>query len=247
MMKIINLNSNVELTMAQISFVESIIACGDDKPLRDDDSISFLMNEIPIFLIDKRTQEEYSNGDLLGFYQHSSRILGTNTPVIGLCLEKIIDQVKSEEELIILIAKVIIHEFAHAKLSLDPRANYHPIDEFYLWMEEPMANLITLEYFRSFKYCHRRNRRYGISPAYKKTTILPFDFVKDYISKQPDNYRLGLDLFEKRIWYWWIWRNSKNEIQKKTKEKNDWLNYVKSNVGKTDEKILEKLFEALYK
>jgi hypothetical protein len=242
-MKVINLNSKFELTQAQISFAESVIICGEDEPIRGD-SISILMNEIPVLLVDSETQKEYGNGDILGFYQHSGRILGIEIPVIGLCLEKIINEVKTDEELIILIAKVLIHEFAHAKMALHPNANYYPKDEFYEWMEEPMANLITLEYFENYDrgYKHRRTKL-----AYATTLISPFDYVKDFISKQPANYRLGLDLFEHRVCQWWIWRNEKDNIQKKTNEKQAWLNYVKANVGKTDKVMLDKLFKQLYK
>jgi hypothetical protein len=35
-------------------------------------------------------------------------------------------------------------------MSLD--SSYYPIDEFYKWMEEPMANFITLEYFEKYNY-----------------------------------------------------------------------------------------------
>ncbi len=246
-MKVINLNSKFELTQAQISFAESVIICGENG-LRDEDSISILMNEIPVLLVDTKTQEEYGNGDILGFYQHSTRILGIETPLIGLCLEKIINEVKTDEELIILITKVLIHEFAHAKMKLHPSANYYPIDEFYKWMEEPMANLITLEYFENFDRCYRdRYYRYERKNlAYATTLISPFNYVKDYISKQPDNYRLGLDLFQHRVSHWWFWRDKKDEIQKKTKEKQNWLNYVKANVGKTDKVTLDKLFKDLH-
>ena len=246
-MKVINLNSRFELTQTQINYAELVVICGDITPMRDD-SIFALMNEIPVFLIDREIQNEHGNGDPLGFYQPSSKILTIETPIIGLCLEKIVDVAKTDEELIILIAKVLIHEFAHAMMNLDQSAVYNPIDEFYEWMEEPMANAITLEYFSNFDMCFKyRGRNRDIQFAYVKTIINPFDFVKNFISKQQDNYRLGIDLFEHRIDQWWIWRKQKTEIQKKTKEKKDWLDYVKLNVGKTDEDTLEKLFKELYK
>ena len=245
-MKVINLNSRFELTQAQIGFAESVIICGEDEPIQKDDSISILINEIPIFLVDTKTQEEYGNGDLLGFYQHSSKILGIEKPVVGLCLEKIINEVNTDEELIILIAKVIIHEFAHAKMKLHPSAKYQPIDQFYEWMEEPMANLITLEYFDKYDkgFNHKRYRKGDFAHVILQPN--PIDFVKNFISKQPDNYRLGLDLFNHRVWQWWFWRNNKKDIQKMTKEKDTWLNYVKTNVGKTDEKTLNRLFNDLH-
>lgn len=242
-MKVINLNSKFELTQAQISFAESVIICGEDEPIRADDSISILMNKIPIFLVDKPTQKEFETGDLFGFYQHSSKILGATTPVIGLCIENIIECAKNEDELIILIAIVLIHEFAHAKMRKHPNSNYSKPHEFYDWMEEPMANSITLEYFRKYDRGSslRRIKLASVTPS-----IDPFNFVKDFISHQPDNYRLGLDLYEHGVGQWWMWRNNKNNIEKKVKEKQDWLIYTKNNVGKCDHYILNEIFNAFF-
>lgn len=250
-MKIINLDSKFEISNAQISFAESVIISGEDEHVKYD-SISILMNEIPIFLLspDSMPKEEKGHSkkpssEWLGFYQHSYRIMGIDTPIIGLCPERIIGCVSNDDELIILIAKVLIHEFAHAKMRLHPSSNYDPIDEFYIWMEEPMANLITLKYFEYFNRGYR-TRREQKQQAYATTLISPFDYVKKFISQQPDNYRLGLDLFEHRVFKWWIWRNQKGKIQTKTKEKQDWLNYVKPNVGQTNKRMLQDLFDQLH-
>lgn len=251
-MKIININSQYEITKAQQSFAEEIISFGEDEPIKEYDSISRLMEQIPIFLLAPENMPEDGDGhsekpstEYFGFYQHSFSILGAEMPFIGLCPDRIIKQVKNDEELTILIAKVIIHEFAHAKMKMHPAADYQPIDEFYKWMEEPMANLITLEYFETAERSYRHHR---IEPLLLSTTYgKPIDYVKKFISMQPSNYRLGLDLFEHRIWQWWIWRNCKEDIQKKTIEKQNWLNYVKGNVGHTTKAALESLFDALHK
>jgi len=243
-MKIINLDSKYELTKAQISFAESVIICGEDEPRMRDDSISILMNEIPIFLVSPKTQKEFANGDRLGFYQHSARILISNIPIIGLCVEEIINCVNNEEELTILIAKVLIHEFAHAKMRLHPKADYGGRDEFYQWMEESHANLITLFYFRNYEYCIRHRRK---EFAYATKINSPFQYVKDFIATQPDNYRFALDLFEHRLDRWVSWRNFKSDFAKNTPEKADWLDYVKNNVGNTDRATLERLFDALHR
>lgn len=54
--------------------------------------------------------------------------------------------------------------------------------------------------------------------AYTRTLISPLDYVTKFISKQPDNYRLGFNLFKHRIFQWWIWREHKDDIQKKIKK-----------------------------
>lgn len=253
-MKVINLNSRFELTPAQISFAEAVMIGGDRVPSEREDSFPTLMNELPVFLVDEGTQEEYGKGDLLGFYHNSERILGLRTPVIGLCLDRIVKAATTEEELSILIATVLIHEFAHARMDPYPQADYYPIDEFYKWMEEPIANMITLECFdnfdhRRYRFRFRKHKRddIGIHFAHINTHTDPLDFVKRFISTQPDNYRLGLDLFKHRyiLHTLRVWPRKKESIQKKTKEKNDWLVYVKEHVGKTDEDTLKKLIDAL--
>ncbi len=275
-MKVINLNSHYELTPAQISFIESVIYCGErDRPF-DNDSISILANKIPIYLLapenmpdedsiyrgiandqsfESQSKETYYRNDKkpstewLGFYQHSYKVLGVNTPIIGLCPERLMNCVNSEEELTYLIAKVIIHELAHAKMKLHPAANYEPVDEFYKWMEEPMANQIALQYFHDFDEIYKYHYGYGRRANFARhiSPVSPFDYAKTFVSQQPDNYRLGLDLFNNNLYYWWIWRNCQDDINQNLTAKNDWLNYVRANVGKTDKTILHNLFDALHK
>ena len=253
-MKVININSEYELTHAQMSFFQSVIDSVEENSYSED-SINILMNEIRILLVNRGVQEEQSDGDPLGFYQHSCPILGVKKPVIGLCLEKIIDSVEDDQELIILIAKVLIHEFAHAKMKLRGSV-YHPIDKFYKWMEEPLANKITLEYFRIYSdedefQLHRRFYPYRgktvIKPSTKIVSKSAFDFVKEFIKTQDKHYQLGLDLFESEAGCPWTWSIYKSRIQKKTKEKQDWLDYVEPNLGNTDKETLENLFDQLWK
>ena len=143
----------------------------------------------------------------------------------------------------VLTSKVIVHEFAHAKMRLHPSAHYTPTDQFYEWMEEPMANLIALE---CFSHSGHRFGREDRQIAHVTTLLNPFDYVRDFIAGQPDNYRLALDLYDHRVRYWWIWRNQKDDIQKRTNEKQDWLDYVTTHVGNADEPTLRQLFEALH-
>lgn len=155
-MNIINLNSSIDLSNAQISFAESVINSGNNDPHIERDSLSEIVKRIPIFLVNEETQREFNcceddnNNDnkhkctdLLGFYQSKGKILGVQTPMIGICLEKIVKCVSSNEELTFLIAKVLVHELAHAKMDMHPNAEYKSIDEFYKWMEEPVSKLST--------------------------------------------------------------------------------------------------------
>jgi len=251
-MKIINIKSRYELNPSHVDYVRSI-ALNADIYDSEDHGISYLMNEIPVFLLDSRhmpdREKEISDKpstEWLGFYSHQTPILGGNIPTIGICPERIMGCVKTDEELMILTAKVILHEFAHARMRLHPSSDYLPVDEFYEWMEEPMANLMVINYFRDGVYSRRYGRR-SCEVARVTNCVDPASYVKAFIEGQPDNYRLALELYENGIWRWRNWANSKSKIQKKTKEKQDWLNYVKANVGKTDESTLKQLFEALHK
>jgi hypothetical protein len=286
-MKVINLDSKYDLTQAQISFAESVILLGEYNIGSKDDSISALMEQIPVFLLSPESmfdenstcdgigddikdhigwwsgygKDEVNDCQLdlidlgfgtrdepptkwLGFYIHSYRILDTETPIIGLCPERIMKCAHNNEDLMILIAKVLIHELAHARMKPHTSVGYSPIDEFYKWMEEPMANLITLNYFKNY-VDHINNR--DVKFASLKPIVYPFDFVEKFISNQPPNYRLGLDLFKHKVGDWRIWRDRKIDIKIKHKEKDAWLKYVEPNVGRIDEKILDELFKDLHK
>jgi len=279
-MKIINLDSKIELTPAQVSFAESVIIGGERHtyPIHYS-NVSIIMNQIPIFLLAPESmpdensivdgwvdvRENHSENDekefkhelkpsteWLGFYSHSNRIMGIETPSIGLCPERIIKCINTDEELCIAIAKVLIHEFAHAAMKDHPNANYTPRDEFYHWMEESMANVLTLEYFHRYnmEFRGRYHSKFEDKSARLReatTIITPFNFVKTFISQQPPNYLLGLDLFQYGFYDWKMWSRLKSNIQHKTNEKKEWLDYVKANVGYADPAILKQLFEALYK
>lgn len=262
-MKIINLDSKYELTHAQVSYVESVLAF--DVPFGGVDPVYPTMNtlteQIPVFLFssasmpsehslyedehynnrhDENFEKEYKgevkpSTEWLGFYKNKAVIENITTPIIGLCPERIMKCVNNDEELMILTAKVLIHEFAHAQMNyhpLDPRnalTIYNPYDEFYKWIEESHANLITLA---RFKYFERSLTGSTKTFATTSTSIMPLDFVKDFISKQPDNYKFGLDLFNVNAWSWWKWRDNKAKIFSRTIEKDAWLNYAKLHLGK---------------
>lgn len=244
MLKVINLNSKSELTSPQIAFTESVIIKGEREP-----SITYLMDQIPIFLLDEVSFREYNSGeiDYLGFYSHSANIIGINRPAIGLCLERIVKSVKNDEELQYLIAKVIIHEFAHAKMARYSRGIYHPKDEFYKWMEESSANFITLNCFERFQLNSKEHFFNSEIQYAKLNKIEPLDFVISFINNQTDPYKFGLDLYYNKIWFSHIWSSHREIISQRTNEKGSWLTYVKNNLGNTDKETLNQLFEDLWK
>lgn len=170
-------------------------------------TITEIMKEIPVFLVDVHTQEEYQDSDILGFYCHRGRILNAHRPVIGLCMERIHAHSKSEEDLKVLTTKVLIHEYAHALMATAPGSDYGQRDAFYQYMEEPLANMITLQYF-----------------SYSDAEV--FGYGRTFMGEQPDEYKLGVNLYDAGIHQWWLWRNRKQQIAALNSKKTNWLNYV---------------------
>lgn len=240
-MKIINLNSKFDLSEAQVSFAEAVIIGGENNTYLQTESISHIMNKIPILLVDIKTQEEHGQGDLLGFYMSKCTILGfVGIPVIGLCVEKIMSQVKNNNELIILIAKVLIHEFAHALMD-SPENKIDRSCEFYKWMEEPMANVITLTYFRNFEYQLNTVKK---EIAHIKPLPNVIKYVRKFIANQPHNYKLGLDLFDNGITDWKTWREYKKEGRRMEPE-FFWHKYTEETI-KNKEKINRIILQLLF-
>lgn len=250
-MNIININSRYVLSPWQIAFTDDIIL-SDDRPLYDR-SLYKISQEIPIYLVNeasfnlvkkgiykfderdlKRIKEYEENNDnerkrfdenpiteLLGYYVSKGC---HQIPEIFICTDTILKYTSNDEELTYLIAKVIIHELAHA--FMDYR-DYGQKDEFYNWMEEGFANKITLEHFRNYSDNYR-HRSYFLSHN-KHSKDKAFDFVANFILKQPDNYKLGFYLHIYRV-HSHFWYNHKDDLNQKHKAKADWLNYVKSNI-----------------
>jgi hypothetical protein len=223
-MKIINLDSKYVPTQAQLSFAENVIEFGEHEPMRSEDSLAVLASEIPIFLVSAKGMDEpdrigaSSSMDFWGFYWHQFPIGASRMPAIGLCLERMI-----------LFAKVLIHELAHAKMRRHPSADYGRPDEFYAWMEEPMANELTLEVFECFER-NLHSGEYAASATDQESVIShPMQSVRGFIRSQPPNYQLGLDMFDtgmRGVW-WKAWRDYKTHFHDDFKM--EWINYTNSN------------------
>ena len=259
-LKIINLNSRYELSAAQVAWAQLALS---PQPLAD---------EIPIFLLspdsmpshlswrgeahdrEGRWDSEFPPTEWLGFYQRTTQILGIDTPAIGLCPERIMRHARNEQELTLLTAKVIVHEFGHARMHLIDKTHQASGDEFCHWMQEALANWIVLERFR---HLHHERHRYSswrrgrggddcCDQAHVENRIDPYDFVRDFISRQPDEYRLGIDFHRHRPWRGYILESMRQaRFLEKLEAKQALLDYVKRNVGQTEEKVLEGLVKAL--
>ncbi len=266
-MNIININSDIEINHAQKAFIEEVLFSGDDHHMIKEDSFFWLSKTIPIFLINEKSMQKHEkeieseyryelnpetkpHTEWLGFYKRDSVGLFEHTPIVAICPERIAQCVNTDEEFMFLLAKVMVHEFAHAKMDFrDDNIKYRSKDVFWHWMEESMVNQLTLEVFRDFSRGCRHHRYRANSYRNQSWEESLFDFVVSFIKKQSPAYALGYELYDKRIRQWWIWRNHKDELsgQQKVQEKNNWLSYVQQNYQNIDKEVVEKLYDELFK
>jgi len=273
-MNIININSSIEITDSQKSFIEDILSSYDNDHkwhYRREDSFHCLSKKIPVFLVntdimDRSKDDEDDHKDdrdnnkhgskpiteWFGFYTREKSLIFDNTPIIAICPDRIAQHVKTDEEFMFLTAKVIVHEFAHAKMDFrNQNEVYHAKNpdyrKFYKWMEESSANRYTLEVFERFTSSCRRTR--SASPFRSKSwgsTL--FDYVKNFIQNQPDNYALGLELFKKYPVWELEWENKKSllDCNARSAEIDAWLRYMQSHYSNIDRDKASLLFEAVF-
>lgn len=252
-MKVINLNSKFDLTKVQIDFAEAIMSWySRDKHNSYEFDFNFLMDKIPVFLINEDTLEvwerenrkEYQDEnreerrlatEWLGLYMSKCNILSVKHPVIALCPERIVDSVRNEKELCWLVAKVLIHEFSHAAMD---KSDYGIFDKFHYWMEEPMANLLTLSVVEWYerKWLHSNYHCYSQFGTSSALTIDGdvynardfYDFVLNFVRSQPDNYRIAADLHTEGLFHAMEcdgWARKKGEWRNCAWQKKLWLDY----------------------
>ncbi|WP_457745164.1 BspA family leucine-rich repeat surface protein [Sulfurimonas sp.] len=261
-MNIININSEIAITSVQKSFIEDILLCGDNCN-RSIDSFYALAKSVPLFLVnensmkkydtaDEKNNENYRDLDLkpstewLGFYGRDSAGLFEHTPRIVLCPERIAKCVNSDEEFMILLAIVAVHEFAHAKMDAkDQNKQYRKKDEFWHWMEESFANYYTLELFDTFTHeCTWQDNTFRNQKWANKI----FDFVINFIKRQPPAYALGYELYDKRPVLDWEWERAKDTLgsSKRSQEKEIWLEYMSLNYRNIDSERAATLYSVLF-
>ena len=278
-MKVINLNSRFDLTKVQIEFAKSIMSASSYGHFicRYFD-FNFLMDKIPVFLINEKTMEKLErenhieprhNQDMesrpatewLGMYMSKCNIIGVDYPVIALCPERIVRIVGDDKELCWLVAKVLIHEFSHA--AMDKKDYGKRFDRFYDWVEEPMANLLTLcvvKWYSEYSEYSEIHHDYHFCKLNRSSDLTVnggiydahdfYDFVLNFVSSQPDNYRIAAylhtgDMFDVRKCD--KWARSKDKFCNNTRQKQLWLDYwdnVLSKKCKYDNEIAKEIWDS---
>ena len=259
-MKIININSKICLNKSQEIFVEEVLRAGSYSldMFRDMRTIDYLIDSIPLFLMDMQTfdeelkkseiylnewDREYPATELLGFYRRENRTFFNNTPMIAICLERIKYITSSKDEFLFLTILTIIHEFAHAQMDIREENKDYPIrDEFFTYMEESFANAITLKTIKNYS----RGKHMMCKCKFIADDKL-FDFAENFVKRQPPEYAFGYDIFEARLERMAIrWKISKEALFQAEKLKKEYLDYIKQNYNKIDKSKLEEILDKLF-
>ena len=255
-----NVDSDVEIDDECLEYVTLLIdvwlSSDSSMPLSKDNAFRLLAYsgkkpDLPILLkkklpeyssfwkeIDDERRNQYiPNGEVLGYYSRDEHPLCMG-PHIVLCPENIRQIAQAYHiPFKILMAKVLVHEIAHALMDryriidgngiqyTNPKENWSNTVEAKA-MEESMANAITLFVFR--KYANE-----------------DYKYVRHYIDNmQSAIYKFGL--WQEQIYADWNkWRNSSKQ---NTKELKEWFNkcFDNGDIIITKEDYKQKLFNNVF-
>ena len=255
-----NVDSDVEIDDECLEYVTLLIdvwlSSDTSMPLSEDNTFRLLAYsgkkpDLPILLkkklpeyssfwkeIDDERRNQYiPNGEVLGYYSRDEHPLCMG-PHIVLCPENIRQIAQAYHiPFKILMAKVLVHEIAHALMDryriidgneiqyTNPKENCPNTVEAKA-MEESMANAITLFVFR--KYANE-----------------DYKYVRHYIDNmQSAIYKFGL--WQEQIYADWNkWRNSSKQ---NTKELKEWFNkcFDNGDIIITKEDYKQKLFNNVF-
>lgn len=154
--------------------------------------------------------------DALGMFVARGKIQ-SNGPEIWICYEKIQARYSQENECRYATLKILIHELGHAVMDAETSGNHYALNA---WVEEALANLISLKYQDAVK-----------SKARENTDC--FEFSKEFVRNSVEGYRVGLDMFEAEsqgiVFEWTKWRDSKYFMDAKTEDLLEWRHYIENN------------------
>lgn len=255
-----NVDSDVEIDDECLEYVALLIdvwlSSDSSMPLSKDNAFRLLAYsgkkpDLPILLMkelqeysslwkeidDERRNQYIPHGEVLGYYSRDEHPLCMG-PHIVLCPENIRQIAQAYHiPFKILMAKVLVHEIAHALMDryriidgneiqyTNPKENLSNTVEAKA-MEESMANAITLFVFR--KYANE-----------------DYKYVRHYIDNmQSAIYKFGL--WQEQIYADWNkWRNSSKQ---NTKELKEWFNkcFDNGDIIITKEDYKQKLFNNVF-
>lgn len=165
-------------------------------------SLECVINDIPIHFGKQKVYKDYDDGEYLGLYRRNN----DGTREIILFEDAIQAEAKGDNDYLKnLIWKVIIHEYAHAMMdTLQDNKIKSQDPKLYKYREESLANAFALKVLEMF---------------IDNTLITKsgFDKIKGFVNKQDEEYRHGLDLYERKdlLKMMEFWREMKIEGNKR--------------------------------
>lgn len=207
--------------------------------------------------------------EVMGLYCPNYSVLNNSKmkqPAIFLCMQTISEKANNHNEFLYLTTLVLLHEISH--YIMDSGKEYTPQDEFSNWMEESLANCLTLNLINNILVFYTNDYPYNYSHRFGEEDLRDigkhninqfvelFDYCKEFIISQPKNYQLGYYLFiyenNQGLFGTWRWTSHKHKLSNfLNKEKQDWLDYVKYDViednGAKLKILYDTLFDGLYK
>ena len=160
-------------------------------------SLECVINDIPIHFGKQKVYKDYDDGEYLGLYRRNND--GTREIILFEDAIKVVAK-GDNDYLKNLIWKVIIHEYAHAMMdTLQDDEIKSQDSKLYKYREESLANAFALKVLKS--------SRFG------------FSNIEDFVKSQLEEYRHGLDLYERKdlLEMMEFWREMKIEGNKRFK------------------------------
>lgn len=158
-------------------------------------SLECVINDIPIHFGKQKVYKDYDDGEYLGLYRRNN----DGTREIILFEDAIQAEAKGDNDYLKnLIWKVIIHEYAHAMMdTLQDNKIKIQDPKLYKYREESLANAFALKVLKS--------------------SGSGFSKIEDFVKSQPEEYRHGLDLYEREdlLKMMEFWREMKIEGNKR--------------------------------
>ena len=245
-MNIININSKYNLTPWQIAFTKLVLNCEEYN--FSNNYLCNLLETIPFYLVNESTfclikdgsyhksKKKENDDEIEKRISTTSNSLDNNTfsyyirkglhdiPEIYLCPEAILKFTKNEDEVIILLAKVIIYKLAYAFIN---KEELEPKDEFYYWMKEACPIEMTLNYFDIFGEMYYNSNKFYLN---HQKNVVEFEHTIEFCSTKTEIYKLGFYLFENRFFSYLYWNDYEFTKSDKKIDKEKWLHYLKSEV-----------------
>lgn len=150
--------------------------------------------------------------EALGVYCPEWEKNGFHEKAIFICWERI-RECASLGHAIDLLTKVTIHEFCHAYMDIIAGSGRNAIyKDVYHWMEESMANVLTLKIIENYVIKH-------------PSAINLFEYAKKFMLNQPDAYASAVRMWGNGICDYdlWAWNKDKCVVAASV---NDWYNQM---------------------